>query len=43
MDYPDKQVTFGRGTSSEEAEWILLKIAQSGLLPAKAFAPTHHI
>jgi hypothetical protein len=43
MNYPDKQVTFGRGTSSEEAEWILLKIAQSGLLPAKAFAPTHHI
>lgn len=43
MDYPDKKVTFGRGTSPEEAEWILLKIAQSGLLPTKAFAPTHHI
>ncbi len=43
MDYPDKQVTFGRGTSPEEAEWILLKIAQSGLLPTQAFAPTHHI
>ncbi|HUH73434.1 MAG TPA: hypothetical protein VLZ75_03405 [Chitinophagales bacterium] len=43
MEYPDKQVTFGRGTSPEEAEWILLKIAQSGFLPTTSFAPTHHI
>lgn len=43
MDYPDKQVAFARGTSPEEAEWILLKIAQSSLLPTEAFAGTHHI
>ena len=41
MDYPDKQVVFARGTSPEEAEWILLKIAQSGLVPMKAFATEH--
>ncbi|MCO5248820.1 MAG: hypothetical protein M9887_07735 [Chitinophagales bacterium] len=41
MEYPNKQVSFGRGTSFEEAEWILLKIAQSNLLPASVFAPTH--
>lgn len=43
MDYPEKQVSFARGTSAEEAEWILLKIAQSGLLPSKAFAPMHQV
>lgn len=43
FEYPDKQVSFARGTSPEEAEWILLKIAQSGLLPVHAFAPTHQV
>ncbi len=43
MDYPEKHVAFARGTSAEEAEWILLKIAQSGLLPSKAFAPMHQV
>lgn len=41
MDYPGKQISFARGTTYEEAEWILLKIAQSSLLPQSVFAPTH--
>lgn len=43
MDYPNKQVSFGRGVSKEEAEWILLKIAESGMVPVEAFAPIHQI
>ncbi len=43
MDYPDKQVIFCRGVSQEEAEWILLKIAQSNLIPIEKFNPIHQI
>lgn len=43
FEYPEKHVSFARGTTPEEAEWILLKIAQSGILPSTAFAPTHHV
>ncbi|MCO5232534.1 MAG: hypothetical protein LC105_12100 [Chitinophagales bacterium] len=43
LEYPEKIVSFARGTSPEEAEWILLKIAQSGLLPSQAFATFHQV
>lgn len=43
MDYPGKKVSFARGTTPEEAEWILLKIAQSGLLSSRSFAATHQV
>jgi hypothetical protein len=41
FQYPDKQVIFGRGTSPEEAQHILLHMAQSGLLPPGAIATAH--
>lgn len=43
FDYPGKQVIFGRGISPEEAEFILLQIAQSNLLPAGSIAATHQV
>lgn len=43
MDYPQKQVSFARGVSKEEAERILLKIAESGMVPVEAFAKIHQI
>lgn len=43
LEYPGKSVSFARGTSPEEAQSILLKIAQSGLLPNQAFATFHHV
>lgn len=43
LDYPNKKVVFGRGITQTEAEWILLKIAQSNLLPTHVFAPMHQI
>jgi hypothetical protein len=41
FEYPGKQVIFGRGNTPEEAQLILLKMAQSGLLPTKSVATTH--
>jgi hypothetical protein len=41
FDYPGKQVVFGRGISAEEAETIILAMAEQNLIPVKAFAPAH--
>lgn len=43
FEYPGKQVIFGRGTTPEEAQLILLKLVQSGFLPAKAVATSHEV
>jgi hypothetical protein len=43
FEYPGKQVIFGRGTTPEEAQLILVKMAQSGLLPSKSVATTHEV